>query len=248
MFKSTKPCLCKETNGSYSNAVIGIAVLSICVIITIGCWGILNSNQDDSYLINCDFSLNVFESQSRNKEFVSVAQGMEYDNLDTDTGAITVGPYMLPDWDNVPLCITEADFNGMFIDLKVTGGYVPTDLCDWYIKIWQDTDNEKDTKECIGRINLIPTLDLALSTCCEAYYHVYFDVVGDCIQVDSNHFPDLIGFPQGWVLDPECEVENLDKFVMITISTEWQGCCYDCQQFEIILSQKIIYFRSPQLP
>lgn len=243
MFPNTKPCLYKETNDRYSNLFVGflvIMVIFICVGIAMGCWGILNRDHTDFYLDNTNkFSLNVFESSSGNKDFVTVAQGKSFDDVDTEVGKIEVVSEYLPDWSVLPLCIEDADVANYYVNLKVTGGYKPRDLCnDWYIKFYQDLDNDKSTKEYVGTIDiLVDKLD-EHSTCCYTVYQLTFDVLEDCIRFDSNHYPDI---PAGWDLfpkDPECT--DLDKLVDVDISTEWEGCCNPCQRFEIILPQKNI--------
>ena len=53
MFKSTEPCLCKETNGSYSNAVMGILIITISLSIGLSVLGVwvnaFDGSQEDSF-------------------------------------------------------------------------------------------------------------------------------------------------------------------------------------------------------
>ena len=53
MSQSTKPCLFKETNGSYSNAVIGILIITITLsmgLSVLGVWiNAFDGSQEDSF-------------------------------------------------------------------------------------------------------------------------------------------------------------------------------------------------------
>ncbi|MFX0076215.1 MAG: hypothetical protein ACFE96_12285, partial [Candidatus Hermodarchaeota archaeon] len=53
MFESTKPCLFKETNGSYSNTVMGILIITVSLSIglsVLGVWIVaLDGSQEDTF-------------------------------------------------------------------------------------------------------------------------------------------------------------------------------------------------------
>jgi hypothetical protein len=224
-----------------SKFIIGILVISmfsICIAFALGYGGYLGAKPDDYYISNSNLSSNSVDDSSGNK-FVSVAHRKEFIDLDTEKGAITIEQEFLPSWTKVPLCITDELVKPYWVTIKVTGGYIPYD--GWFIDLFQDRDDNKDDKEHIGRILLIR--EAIERGCCWTVYNITFDVVGDCIKVESNHFPDI---PQGWNLikNVEC-TPDLDKLVDMVISTHWYGCGLPCQRFELILSQKILF---PELP
>ncbi|MHA2280759.1 MAG: hypothetical protein ACXAC5_07895 [Promethearchaeota archaeon] len=231
------------TDQRQSKFIIGslvITVFAICFAIAFGCGGYFRVKQDDYYLPNSSFSPNSIADSSGNKKIVAVAQRMEWDNLDTEIGKIEIVTEVLPDWQVVPLCITDELLEDYWVTIKVTGNYIPYD--GWFIDLYQDRDDDKSDKEFIGRINLVRTI--IQTGCCWTVYNITFDVVRDCIKVESNHFP--IDIPAGWNLikNVDC-TPNLNKFVDIVFSTHWYGCGEPDQRFELILSQKIVFPESP---
>ena len=231
------------TDSRQSKYIVGILVITVfavCVAIAFGFGGNLKNKQDDYNLLNSSLPLNFIEDSSGNIEIETVAQGMDLFDLDTAKGSIEGLNEYLPAWDVVPLCIDDALVAPYWMTIKVVGGYEP--YGDWLIDIYQDTKVD-NRRELIGQIQLIYTERADLSGCCYTVYEIRFDVVGDCIKVDSNHFPD---FPAGWVLTKEVEcTPNLSKEVDIEISTFWYGCGEPYQRFELILSQKIVF---PEFP
>lgn len=223
MFQSTKPCLCKETNGSYSNAVIGILVIVVLVIITasiLGCGGYIVNKKDFNFPI--DLGLN--QDNIRNKNVVPIAQRRDF-TADTDLGTIDIYNYNLPT--TVPVCIDDDTVADWLIQVNVTGGYIPY---DGYVKLYQYKEGFCE----IGKIKLVWTPDE--TGCCWQTYNVTFDVIG-CIHVDSNHFP-WRDDANGWFLDPKAPNADytLGKEVTLKLVTKWKGCDDEYQKFEIILA------------
>jgi len=232
------------TDSRQSKYIVGILIITVfavCVGIAFGYGGNFKVKQDDNYLLNSSFP-NLIEDSSGNKQIVTVAQGIDVFDVDTAEGSIMGDAENLPDWSEVPLCIDDALLAEYWLNVKVVGGYKP--YGDWYIDLFQyreGADIDKTDKDFIGRINLVWSIDVV--ECCYTIYHITFDVVGDCIHVDSNHFPD---FPAGWDLikDVEC-TPDLNKKVDFKVRTNWYGCGLPEQRFELILSQKIVFPESP---
>jgi len=217
-----------------SKLIVGILVITvfaICVAFASECGGQYKVKQDDYYLPNSNNSSNLIEDSSGNKEIVTVAQGKWITGVDTEKGKIEIVQEVLPNWQVLPLCITDDLLDPYWVTIKVTGGYHPYD--GWFIDLYQDNWGGKNTKEFVGRIDLIHNkID---SGCCYDIYNITFDVCGPCIELDSNHFPDI---PAGWNLIKDvCGTETLNKLVDIQISTHWYGCGERYQRFELILSQ-----------
>ncbi|MFX1389816.1 MAG: hypothetical protein ACFE9Z_07135 [Promethearchaeota archaeon] len=189
------------------------------------------------YYINSNYSSNLIENSSGNDKIVTVAQRKELFDVDTEKGKIEIIGEELPDWTVLPLCITDSDVEDYWVAIKVTGGYYPYD--GWSIEFYQDRDDDKSTKELIGRINLLHTVVPELSGCCYTVYNITFDVVGDCIHIDSNYFPDI---PAGWNLikNVPC-TPDLNKEVDIFFSTHWYGCGEPYQRFELILPHNNVF-------
>ena len=57
MFKSTKPRLCEETNGSYSNAVMGILIITVSLSIGLSVLGVWVIALDGSQEVTFDLPL-----------------------------------------------------------------------------------------------------------------------------------------------------------------------------------------------
>ena len=57
MFQSTKPCLCKETNGSYSNTVMGILIITVSLSIGLSVLGVWVIALDGSQEVTFDMPL-----------------------------------------------------------------------------------------------------------------------------------------------------------------------------------------------
>lgn len=236
------------TDQRQSKFIVGILIITvfaICVAIVFGYGDYLRVKQNDYYLLNSSFSLNLIEDSSGNKKFVTVAQGMAVNDVDTEEGYIVGIGELLPDWsEGVPLCITDTLLAPYWVTVEVYGGYEPYNLFNgWYIDVFQDTDDDKLTKEFIGRINLIVREVPGLPDCCYTVYEITFDVVPECINIESNYHP---VFPDGWVLTPnDAFTTDLNKKVDFVLNTHWFGCGEDYQRFELILSQKIVFPESP---
>lgn len=229
------------TDSRQSKYIVGILVITVfavCVGILFGFGGNLKNKQNDYNLLNNSLSLNFIEDSSGNIKLETVAQSTALYDLDTEVGSIEGFEEFLPAWEVVPLCITDELMEDYWLTVKVFGGYEPYGT--WLMEIYQDVKVDNG-RELIGEIELV--YNKIATECCYDVYKITFDVVGECIKVDSNHFPD---FPAGWVLTKEVEcTPDLNKEVDIEVSTFWYGCGEPYQRFELILFQKIIFPESP---
>jgi hypothetical protein len=235
-----------NSNKSYYMIIAGIlviSILSIFMVFSLGVRGYCVYKPNATYPHSVGFldtNKDASESNySENNKIVSVAQSKELKALDTEKGSINVIGGNLPDWDKVPLCIKQSDLNGYYMLVSSCGGYTPRD--GWSIQLYQDRDNVKSTKELIGTIQLIYTKVDSMSSCCCTVYNITFIVIGGCIHVDSNEFPDA---PAGWDFSKGSCCCDLNKKVDIKVTTLWEGCSDQCQRFGLILTQNFV-FRIP---
>jgi len=255
MFKSTKPCLCKETNGSYSNAVIGILLITISLsmgLSVLGVWvNAFDGSQEDSFdlplipekksvedIISQEISSEIKISEDHSSEdpggaFIGVCEGPvpESDYLgrfDTVPGTLEVIFEDLPTGD-LPLCIDDAWLAPYSITVRSIGGYAPK-----YGAIFVNQMKGDDCFEGVICANFedITTAD---ECPCVADYKITF-TVKDPICLDSNHLP--VGFDQTVTLDKEVEV---------CYYSVWEGCHLETQEFVVILAHKAMS-QNPKLP
>jgi len=255
MFQSTKPCLCKETNGSYSNAVIGILVITICLsmgLSVLGVWvNAFDGSQEDSFdlplipekksleeIISQEKSSDIKISEDQSSEdpggaFIGVCDGPVPESgyvgcLDTVPGTLEIIEEILPT-EPLPLCIDNDYLADYYIVVESVGGYSP----EWGAIFV----NQMKGEDCFeGVINANFEEIIVDGSCpCTVNYLVTFTVTED-ICLDSNHLP--VGFDQS---------VYLDKWVEVCYVTEWKGCELNTQKFMVILAHKAMS-QNPKLP
>jgi len=277
MFKSTKPCLCKETNGSYSNAVIGILIITISLSMGLSVLGVWVNAFDGYQEDNFEMPLNP-EKKSL-EEIISQDTSSELKNSgDPSTEVDSVG---------VSLEISE----DTFLDAAISG------LCDVSVPesgSFGPYDTERGTMEIVGME--LPTEPLPL--CIEdSYFDPYFIIVrttggyepdGGWITIyqgiddkreyrgtlsinhdDGTPVADICGAMDyiltfslcdgPIILDsnhvPESPLgdfcvwpdKTLDKEVYLCINSKWEGCLLEEQEFMVILAHKALS-QNPKLP
>ena len=258
MFKSTKPCLCKETNGSYSNAVIGILIITITLsmgLSVLGVWvNALDGSQEDSFdlpfipekksvedIISQEISSEIQISGDRSSEvsdgaFMGLCDGPVPESgsigrFDTVPGTLEIdyANSNLPTADEIlPLCIDDAYLSQYYMNVVSIGGYSPV----WGAIIINQLKGE-DCFEGVINANFRETI---LDDCPGTVnYYVYFTVENP-IGLDSNHLP--VGFDQSVILE---------KWVDVCFATKWKGCELPNQEFMVILAHKAMS-QNPKLP
>ena len=255
MFQSTKPCLCKETNGSYSNAVMGILIITITVSVglsVLGVWvNVFDGSQEDTFdlplipekksvedIISQEISSEVFISEDQSSEdsggaFLGlcdepVPESGYVGQFDTVPGTLTIISENLPT-EPLPLCIDNAYLADFSIVVESIGGYSP---------VWGAIFvNQLKGDECFeGIINANFAEILGPEECPDIVYYEITFTVDEPFGLDSNHLP--VGFDQSVILD---------KWVEVCFATEWKGCELDTQKFMVILAHKAMS-QNPKLP
>jgi len=255
MFQSTKPCLCKETNGSYSNAVMGILIITITLsmgLSVLGVWAnALDGSQEDSFdlplipeksvedIISQEVSLDPMVSEGQSSEVTeeasvglcdeSVPESGYLGRFDTVPGTLEIdyARTFLPEGP-LPLCIDNAWLSDYYMTVVSVGGYSP----EWGAVYLDQLKGD----ECFEGIICANFDEVVLDDCpCTTEYYVTF-TVQDPICLDSNHLP--VGFDQS---------RTLDKEVDVCFSSMWKGCHLDTQKFMVILAHKAMS-QNPKLP
>ncbi|MFX0046320.1 MAG: hypothetical protein ACFE8Z_10775 [Candidatus Hermodarchaeota archaeon] len=134
--------------------------------------------------------------------------------FDTEVGKIEILSYYYPDI--LPLCLTEEELRGWYVNLFITGGY---ELVCGYVDVWQKN-------EIVGRISLDWTR-VKGEICTTEYWYITFHTDG--IFLDSNRYPDVCDPFELWA--PYEKIP--DKEVYFDIMTCWQGCSQPDQSFAI---------------
>ena len=256
MFKSTKPCLCEETNGSYSNAVIGILIITIALsmgLSVLGVWvNALDGSQEFTFdlpfipekksvkdIISQEDSSEGQTSESQFREVSEEACVGECDEpvpesgylgcFDTVPGTLEIveDATYLPEGP-LPLCIDNDYLANYYMTVVSVGGYSP----NWGAIFL----NQMKGDECFEGVIYADFEEIDLDGCpCTVEYFITFYVC-EPICLDSNHLPE--GFDQD---------VYLDKWVEVCFATEWEGCHLDTQEFMVILAHKTMS-QNPKLP
>ena len=212
-----------ETVKGHSNFVIGIlivSVASILVAVALGIWGTQIITHDQSEPLGLGLSSSVEKSTpefdtAETDNLVSVAMG-DCIEMDTEAGKIEVFNANLPDWEVLPLCITNDMLADYFVTLRVTGGYTPE--CG-SIKFYQ-----KDVLQ--GEIDITFTHERH-EPCYADYWSATFSTGSD-IELESNQWPE---YPEGLTFSSNYDIE-VEKKVTVCLCTKWTGC-----HFWLILTQ-----------
>jgi hypothetical protein len=258
MFKRTKPCLCKETNGSYSSAVIGILIITITLsmgLSVLGVWvNALDGSQEDTFdlpFIPEKKSVEDTFSQDRSSEIkISGGQSSEVSDealvglcdgpvpesgsigrFDTEPGTLEIDYALsnLPSGNEIlPLCIDDAYLSQYFMTVVSVGGYSP---------VWGAIFvNQLKGEGCFEGVINANFVERVLDDCPGTVsYYIYF-TVDEPFGLDSNHLP--VGFDQSVILE---------KWVDVCFATKWKGCELVTQEFMVILAHKAMS-QNPKLP
>ena len=259
MFKSTKPCLCKETNGSYSNAVMGILIITISLsmgLSVLGVWvNAFDGSQENSFdlpfipekksfedIISQEISSENFFSEDQSSEvsdgaFRGLCDGPvpecgDVGRFDTVPGTLEIdeAASVLP-VGPLPLCIDNDYLDDYYLIVESVGGYHP---------VWGKVYLNQLKGGICWEGKLIASFEeiTVPGTCpCVVTYNVTF-TTKDPICLESNHVP--------LAIDPD-QLQILNKWVDVTFKSGWMGCHDDSQYFEVILAHKAMS-QNPKLP
>lgn len=227
MFPSTKPCLCKETNDSYSNTVMGILIVTLAITVGLSVLGVVVVAENGSQ--NDDFELPFIPEKIPLKDIISDEASVEVSDVsvpecgcvgpfDTVPGTLEVKEEVLP-VGPLPLCIDNDYLKDFYVTVRSIGGYSPK---------WANVilNQMKTGVWCDYELNVDWTDSIVPGCPCAVDYKFTFSV-DNPVCLDSNHLPE--GFDQ--------EI-TLDKEVWFHYSTMWEGCHEVSQQFPVILAHK----------
>jgi len=211
-----------DTEQRQSNLLVGILIVVVAFIFVafaLGMWGTKNFSENNVLPVN----LGLFSQENNKPELqepeigntVSVANGGCVE-MDTEAGSIEIIDAYLPQWEVLPLCITNDMLMDYYVTLRVTGGYAPE--CG-SIKFYQ-----KDAE--VGRIDIRWTY-LGHEPCYADYWQATFTTAED-IELESNQWPVI---PDGYNFCSDYDIETYKK-VTVCLCTQWTGC-----HFWIILLQ-----------
>ena len=211
-----------DTEQRHSNLVLGILIVLVAFIFVAFAL-VIGGTQHKTQPVSIGFfseEVNKPELQEPKIEnFVSVAKSGCI-SMDTEKGSITIDDANtnLPDWEVLPLCITQAELDNYYVTLRVTGGYEPECGCI--------TFTQKGVE--VGKIDIdwgTPVHE----PCYTDIYTATFSTATD-IELESNQWPD---YPAGLTFDSNYDIETYKK-VEVCLCTKWVGC-----HFWLVLLQKI---------
>ena len=258
MFQRTKPCLCEETNGSYSNAVMGILIITFTLsmgLSVLGVWvNAFDGSQEDS------FDLPFIPENKSLEDIISQEISSENKFSEGESGEVSVEALMglcdvpVPESDDIgcfdtlpgtleineaasvlpvgplPLCINNDYLDDYYLIVESVGGYSP---------IWGEIYLDQNKGGFCYEGILIADFNEIVEdgSPCIVTYNVTFTTLDNLpISLDSNHLP--MG------MDPSV---TLNKMVCVTFKSEWKGCEDQSQQFMVILAHKAMS-QNPKLP
>ncbi|MFX0011726.1 MAG: hypothetical protein ACFE9R_15540 [Candidatus Hermodarchaeota archaeon] len=254
MFESTKPSLFKETNGSYSNTVMGILIITLSFSLGLSVLGVLvialDGSQEDTFDLpyipdksfediisqgssdpkaSEDGTREIMDEASLGVSDEPVPESGYVGRFDTEPGTLEI------DWTRtylpegpLPLCIDNDYLANYYMTVVSVGGYSPK----WgaiYL-------NQLKGDVCFEGVVFAHFEEVILDDCpCTVEYLVTFFVC-EPICLDSNHLPQ--GFDQDVTLGKEVDV---------CFASQWEGCHLDTQKFMVILAHKAMS-QNPKLP
>ena len=235
MFPNTKPCLLKETNGSYSKFVIGILLITVASIFIASAVVAetdidTDNNAGIAYLVH-----NNRENISKISSFDDMSLAKKDDLLiqkSTEVGTIDI----TWEWCNpLPLCITQdvLDSWGNVLIAKIKGGYEPiggtVDITQGDINMWPWKFEDLPDLEIVWEVQPYHSE--------ECYYDYWYGTVklpdgASPIHLASNQWPDG-AIPVAW--EGDCIP---GKYVNFEFDIKYQGCTEEDQQFWLIMTHK----------
>lgn len=233
MFPSTKPCLLKETKGSYSKFVIGILLITVASIFIASAVTSEVDNRTDKnagigYLVHNSWGdvseLSRFDDESLAKKDDLVV------SKNTEVGTIDI------DWlwcNDLPLCITQDDLTswGDVLVAKISGGYEPI---DGTVFITQGNDVWPWKFVNIGELDIEWTYGYH-EDCYYDYWYgkVFLPADVSSIELASNQWPAGATpvVDNGFTHIP-------GKMVNFEFDIKYQGCSEEDQQFWLIMTHK----------
>lgn len=249
MFPNTKPCLYKETNDSYSRAVIGILVFSTLLVFVVFMVGVTAFN---------DFSENSNRSiLSMNSESTSVVEFNNAENVEDQVIKAKPSPFELADQtvfnpDNkyveagsiefvddgfdgdLPICM-DMDYGAdKWVVIKVCGGYDPNKVCypgygSYYgLMILRDANGD-----IVMNGNMYVGWLLDSYTDVSADYRDPESICDACcvwynFTLDPGACNNWVCLDSSYQLHDNCPPSlNENKYYTIEYNTHWFGCYFD---------------------
>ncbi len=244
MFPSIKPCLHKETKGSYSKFVIGILLITVASIfiasaVTAEADIHTDNNVGLAYVMHNNLG-DVSEISRFGDESLAKKDDLVV-HKNTEVGTIDIT------WeycDPLPLCLTQADIDnwGAVLIAKIKGGYEPiggtVDITQGDLDFWP------------WKFEDLPDLEIYWDPepymheeCYYDYWLGYVRLTADVSSIEfaSNQWPDGAR-PVQW--SGPCIP---GKQVNFEFDIKYQGCTEEDQQFWLIMTHKS-HFSNSQTP
>ena len=247
MFPSTKPSLQKETNGSYSYAVIGILLFSTLAIFVGSTLGVIafdnlseNSNRsalpisvESLYMLECNKPENILDTvikaetdgrdESVYQEFYNPEHHfVEMGEMEFVTDSFSDDPA------DLPICMSVEYGMEQWVVIKVKGGYLPA-LDNFFgysaygLMTLTYPDGTRVYNDCypgmfVGWLLDSYTVLDCVGTECDTCWDYY----------NFSLAPDLCN---NWLcLDSSYDLDGQfhdEKYYLIEYDTHWQGCEFD---------------------
>jgi hypothetical protein len=238
----------EEARTGYSKTIAGIlfaSIASIFVVVALGVGGIaiLSGSGVQPLGVGMPF---VDEPTTSEVIAADVDNGIptyEHEVVSVGENCVTVHDteqgFIMIDYDvpyQLPLCLNQDELDTWSITAYVYGGYHPTGGMAFVGQM--KTQNGGVIAICwhyVGSI-LITDCDCPLDGCYVDVFVATFHVVGEPIQLASNHLP-LVGSSgccADWLCDGANPSEPLNKWVIMDIVTCWTGCPEPDQAFNLM--------------
>ena len=249
MFQYRKPCLCKETNDSYSRAVIGILVFLTLLVFVVSILGvtafnqfsanynrsILPMNSNSSSMLGCDSAESVKDNLIKaNPSCFKPAYQLVCDpeHYYAEAGDIRfVEDNFASD---LPICFDMTYGADKWVVIRVKGGYTPrlqhyAGYGDYYgLMTLYDADHHIVFNDCNPNMYVGWLLD-SYTDVSDQYRSP--DCLCSCCWVWYNFTLDPYACDNWVCLDSSYQLgeegPNPDKYYTFEFNTHWTGCAFD---------------------
>jgi len=250
-----------------SNIIIGISVVALAsffVASAMAVGGLCVYSPNGSQMLGVGLeSSDTSEPNTGNEHPVPIPYECIVGPMYTEPGSIELIDYNFPYYDiftgeqllPLPLCITNTMAQEWNFTIKTCGGYTPLESDYWPLyglTFWQDDNKDGflQDNELVQGWKFIWTFVEKVEGCCTCETWIAtLAWCGNDVCLDSTDYPTLEGPLAGCTLTTPPDIDDLDKDVYMKISSLFEGCELEDQQFAVILAQKRCNFPSnPRLP
>ncbi|MHA2247984.1 MAG: hypothetical protein ACXADY_23760 [Candidatus Hodarchaeales archaeon] len=202
-----------------------------------------DSNGGNIQTANNDFQTNmqmhVKKSLSGIDNIVPISKWSDCVDVDIQDGSMQIVDENLPS--ELPLCIDQAwiDAGNYYVDVYSYGGYMfsSEDYAVHKLYITQGKDTAKESRYYLDINWASVTNEYPKDCCADEWYRATFSIpldeyTDDKICLDAKNWPTIPGFYSARF---DCQYEEIPgKDVCYSFETDWAGCPYWNQHFEIL--------------